>query len=86
MAKSFSPHQQKIIKDYYKNIDKIALAKLSELVGNIYLAETQKKKDALWTQVASAMKQLKISPAVAEHILQKRNVEILAKNLNEWTK
>lgn len=84
MAKSFSSHQQKIIKDYYKNIDKIALAKLGELVGNIYLAETQKKKDTLWTQVAAVMKQLKISPAVAEHILQKRDVEILAKNLNEW--
>jgi hypothetical protein len=86
MVKNFSSHQQKIIKDYYKNIDKIALARLGELVGNIYLAETQKKKDTLWTQVAAAMKQLKISPAVAEHILQKRDVEILAKNLNEWTK
>jgi hypothetical protein len=86
MAKSFSPHQQKIIKDYYKNIDKIALARLGELVGNIYLAETQKKKNVLWTQVAAAMKQLKIAPAVAEHILKKRDVEILAKNLNEWIK
>jgi hypothetical protein len=86
MAKSFSPHQQKIIKDYYKNIDKIALGRLGELVGNIYLAETQKKKNVLWTQVAAAMKQLKIPSAVAEHILKKRDVEILAKNLNEWTK
>jgi hypothetical protein len=86
MVKNFSSHQQKIIKDYYKNIDKIALARLGELVGNIYLAETQKKKDTLWTQVAAVMKRLKISPAVAEHILQKRDVEILAKNLNEWTK
>jgi hypothetical protein len=86
MAKSFSPHQQKIIKDYYKNIDKIALGRLGELVGNIYLAETQKKKNILWTQVAAAMKQLKIPSAVAEHILKKRDVEILAKNLNEWTK
>lgn len=85
MGKSFSGHQQKIIKDYYKNIDKIAIARLGELVGNIYLAQTQKKKDVLWTQVAAAMKQLKISPAIAEHILQKRDVEILAKNLNDWT-
>ena len=86
MSKHISGYQQKVIKDYYKNIDKIALAKLGELVGSIYLAETQKKKDVLWGQVQAALKQLKIPQPIAENILKNRSVEILAKNLNDWTK
>ena len=86
MSKHISGYQQKVIKDYYKNIDKIAIAKLGELVGSIYLAETQKKRDVLWGQVQAALKQLKIPQPIAENILKNRNVEILAKNLNDWAK
>ena len=86
MAKNLSGYQQNVIKDYYKNIDKIAMAKLGELVGSIYLAETQKKKDILWGQVEASLKQLKIPQAIADNILKKRDVVILAKNLTDWAK
>jgi hypothetical protein len=86
VAKNLSGYQQKVIKDYYKNIDKIALAKLGELVGSIYLAETQKKKDILWGQVEASLKQLKIQPAIIENIMKKRDAVILAKNINDWAK
>ena len=38
----YSAHQQKIIKRYYENIDQIALQRLAELVGDLYLATGKK--------------------------------------------
>jgi hypothetical protein len=86
MSKEFSNYQKKVIKDYYKNLDKIALAGLQDLVGNIYLAESESKKETLWKQVEAALKKLKIPDAITQHILQKRDPEILAKNINDWLK
>jgi len=84
MKNQFSDYQKKVVKDYYKNLDRIALAALQELVGRIYLADSPSKKENLWKQVASALKKLKIPDAIAQHILQKRDPQILAKNLNDW--
>jgi hypothetical protein len=86
MGKEFSDYQKKVIKDYYKNLDRIVLGKLQELVSRIYLADSPSKKEKLWKQVETALEKLKIPKAIAQHILQKRNVEILAKNLNDWLK
>ncbi len=85
MAKQeYTAHQQGIINRYYDNLDTIMLQKLSEMVSELYLAETQAKKDRLWQRVENAMARLKIPPAIAEHIMAKRDVQILAKNLQEW--
>lgn len=84
MSKEFSGYQKQAIKDYYKNLDKVALARLQELVGNIYLADSESKKETLWKQVQAALKKLKIPDCLAQHIIQKRDPQILAKNLNDW--
>ena len=60
------------------------LQKLSELVTELYLAETKPKQDRLWQRVNKAMTKLKIRPALIDHIMEKRSVEILAKNLQDW--
>ena len=60
------------------------LQKLSELVTELYLADTQTKKDRLWERVQKAMIKLKVPPAIIEHIMEKQDVEILAKNLQDW--
>ena len=60
------------------------LQKLSELVSDLYLADSPKKIENLWKRVETAMIQLKIPAAIVTHIMQKRSVEILAKNLQEW--
>ncbi|MBN1787314.1 MAG: hypothetical protein JW806_02860 [Sedimentisphaerales bacterium] len=86
MAKTYSNHQKQLIKDYYRNLDKIALARLGELVSKIYLAESESKKDTLWKQVASDLKKLKVPPKIAQHIIKSRSPEILAKNINDWSR
>ena len=60
------------------------LQKLGELVTELYLADTQAKKDRLWDRAHKAMVKLKIKPAIIDHIMKKQNVEILAKNLQDW--
>ena len=84
MARDLTSHQKNIVKNYYQNLDTIMLQKLGELVTELYLAETAKKKDALWKRADKAMTKLKIAPDIHTHIMSRRSVEILAKNLQEW--
>ena len=84
MAKEYSDYQQKIISKYYENLDTIALARLQELVSQLYLAESQAKQAQLWNRAHKAMLKLKVKPAIIEHIMSKRDVVILAKNLEDW--
>lgn len=81
---NLSKYQKDVISSYYSNLDSIMLNKVSELVTELYLADTDAKRKKLWQRVQKAMAQLKIPAAIAEHIMQKQDVEILAKNLKEW--
>jgi hypothetical protein len=85
-AKEFSGFQRKVINDYYRNLDKIALTRLQELVTEIFLADNPQKKTKLWAQVDSALKKLNIPQPIAQHILKLQDPQILAKNINEWLK
>ena len=60
------------------------LAKLGELVTDLYLAQTKQKADKLWDRANRAMIKLKIKPQIIDNIMKKRSVEILAKNLSDW--
>jgi len=85
MAKNdYSQYQQGVISGYYNNLDTIMLGKLGELVTELYLADTKAKKERLWQRAHKAMVKLKVRPAMIEHIMQKEDVEILAKNLQDW--
>lgn len=85
MAKSeLSTYQKAVISRYYDNLDTIMLAKLGELVTELYLADTTTKKERLWQRARKAMKKLKVPTAIIDHIMEKKSVEILAKNLQDW--
>jgi len=79
-----SAYQKEVISRYYENLDTIMLGKLGELVTELYLADTPSKKERLWQRAHKAMIKLKVPPAIIDHIMQKRDVEILAKNLQDW--
>ena len=87
MAKrEYTKYQQNIISNYYKNLDTIMLSKLGELVTELYLADTKAKKNRLWERAHKAMIKLKVPPAIINHIIQQKDAEILAKNLQDWLK
>jgi len=80
----YSQYQKGVIEGYYNNLDTIMLQKLSELVSELYVAESESKQEKLWQRAHKAMIKLKIPPAIIDHIMQKRDVQILAKNLQDW--
>ena len=82
--KEYSKYQKSVISGYYNNLDTIMLQKLGELVTELYLADAQAKRDRLWDRAHKAMVKLKIPPAIIDHIMKKQDVEILAKNLQDW--
>ena len=85
MAKNeYSEHQKAVISGYYANLDTIMLQKLGDLVTELYLGETQAKRDRLWQRAHKAMVKLKVPPAIIDHIMATKDVEVLAKNLQDW--
>ena len=80
----YTPHQRKIIDRYYEHKSDIMLTKLSELVSELFLADTDKKRDKLWERVGIAMKNLKIKPELAARILAQRDPKMLATHLKDW--
>jgi hypothetical protein len=85
MAKNdYSQYQKALISGYYNNLNTIMLGKLGELVTELYLADTQAKQNRLWQRAHKAMVKLKVPPAIIDHIMEKKDVEVLAKNLQDW--
>jgi len=82
--KSLSTYERGVISRYYKHLDEIMLSKISASVTELYLAKTAEKKRQLWNRVHKAMINLKIKPAIINHIMKNQDVEILAKNLQDW--
>ncbi len=87
MAKQdYSKFQQGVISRYYENMDSIMLQKLQELVTDLYLAMDTPKEEKLWERVEKAMVKLKVPGKIIEHIMVKRDVKILATNMEGWLK
>jgi len=84
--KDYSNYQQDVISRYYDNLDEIILGKLQEMVTELYLADTESKQKRLWERAEKAMKKIKVKPNIIEHIMTKKDVTILAKNLEDWLK
>jgi hypothetical protein len=57
--------------------------KLSELVSELFLAADEKKKEKLWASVAQHLPKLDAEDTRCERVLTKRDVQELAKLVNE---
>lgn len=82
--REYSAYQRGVIERYYENLDGLSLAKLQELVGELYLAKDTRAEDRLWEQVDKALVRLKVKAGLREHIMRGRRAEILAGNLEDW--
>ena len=82
MLDDYTRHQQGIIKRYYRNLDKIQLQRLSELVTELYLADG-KKKDKLWESAVAAMKKLGVPEPRIAHLAGKKDPALVAALVKE---
>src|SRR4051812_19494018 len=71
MAQDFSPHQQKIIKRYYNNLDSIQLQRLAQLAGELYLTGG-KKLERTWKAVGECLEKLGLAQSRIDHLMQQR--------------
>ena len=74
----YSAHQQRIIRNYYKNLDQIRAQRLQEIAAEIWLATSDKKRERLWQRAAELLEQQGAAPAEVKGILERRDVEGLA--------
>lgn len=86
MAKDLNRYQQKIVKNYYEQSDNIQSTKLAETVTELWLAGTDKAKAKLWKQAENAMQRLQIEPARIAHLMETRDLQLLAQVVTEVTK
>jgi hypothetical protein len=73
-----TPHQQKIIKRYYDNLDTISRQRLAELVGELYLATGKKQRERLWATIEKALQKLEIPQSRIDHLKAQDNPALLA--------
>ena len=88
MAKGqdLTKHQRGIVRRYYEHRDTIALQKLSEIVSDLWVCDSEKKSAALWKSAATALKNAGADPARAERILAAKNLKALADLVQELQK
>ena len=74
-----SPYQDKIIKRYYENKPEIMRQKLSELVTELYLAETVKKRESVWKRIVLALRNLKVPEERVNALVERNDPAVLAR-------
>jgi len=79
VAKERSAHQQRIIRNYYRNLDAIRAQRLQELVTELWLAGSEKKRERLWARARDLLEKGDAPPAEVAEILERRDVEALAR-------
>lgn len=75
--RDYSRYQQNVIKRYYENRDQIDEQKLGELVTTLYLANA-KQAAKKWEAVPDLLKRLSVPESRIDHIMQKKDVTLLA--------
>ena len=75
-----SKYQDKIIKNYYRNRDAIALQRAQELVTELYLA-TGKKRQKHWESLRRHLPLLGVKESTIENLIQKDDPKLVAEIL-----
>ena len=79
---NYTRHQEKIIKRYYDQRSEIAVQRLQELVGDLYLAQG-KKRQQHWKNIALHLESLKVPQPTIDHLRQQDNPELVASLLQK---
>ena len=75
-------YQEKIIKNYYNNLDAILLQKLGEQVSELYLSEG-KARAKVWKRVEGVLEKMKLPKTRIAQIVGSDNPTIVAKLVEE---
>lgn len=77
-----SRHQEKIIRNYYRNRDAIGLQKAQEAVTELYLSEG-KKRATIWKRLASHLEKMGVPEDQIQHLVESDDPEKVANLLKK---
>ena len=81
--KGYTKYQQKAIRNFYDNKDLRLVQKLGELVSNLYLETSEKKKETGWKKIEKMLTDLKVHPGEVEYLTKEKNLSMISKKLDE---
>ena len=80
----YTPHQKRIIHNYYERKPEIMLQKLGELVSELALEDDEAKRRRLWARAEKALRNLKVPGWRIAKILESQDVKLLAKVVEDF--
>jgi len=81
--REYSKHQLKIIERYYETAGGRALANLQEIVTELYLAASERKRRQLWDRARKSLETLGMKSSMIGHILSTGKPEVLAAHVKD---
>ncbi len=81
--KGYTPYQQKVIRRFYENKDLRLVQKLGELVSNLYVETSEKKRESGWKRIKEILIDLKVHPHEVEFLTKDKNLTVISKKLAE---
>jgi hypothetical protein len=83
MSPQHSRHQERIIKNYYRNRDVIGLQKAQEAVTELYLSEG-KKRATVWKRLTSHLQKIGLPEAQIQQLVESDDPEKVANVLKKF--
>jgi len=81
--KGYTPYQQKVIRRFYENKDLRLIQRLGELVSNLYVETSEKKREYGWKRIKEILIDLKVHPHEVEFLTKDKNLAVISKKLAE---
>ncbi len=82
-VKGYTGYQRKVIKGFYDNKDLRLIQKLGELVSNLYVETSEKKKESGWKRIKKMLTDLKVHLHEVEYLTKDKNLSMISKKLSE---
>ena len=83
VKKGYTEYQKKVIRNFYENKDLRLIQKLGELVSNMYLETSEKKRESGWNKIRKMLIALKVHPNEIEFLMKDKNLTVISKKLAE---
>lgn len=81
--KGYTQYQKKVIRNFYDNKDLRLVQRLGELVSNLYLETSEKKKETGWKKIKKMLTDLNVHPGEVEYLTKDKNLSTISKKLEE---
>ncbi len=82
-VKGYTEYQWKVIKNFYDNKDLRLIQKLGELVSNLYVETSEKKKESGWKRIKKMLVDLKVHPHEVEYLTKDKDLSMISRKLSE---